>query len=382
METKTTGICDLFRRGDHAALLVLIKEATLEDSTILSFLQFTSMYCVQYGKGDVALAQRILETLDQVVYRPFKGTVTLTFGDVAESHVGMEKIGDMDEHGFSLEDLQRAQGYFNHLGAETKLIYLNEFLPGEEAITDLKEKEHLANAADAYLLVVRNGVELLIQSPKGKDLLTEMLLYQWDSKLWNARKKVVQNKIARHNLNFSQESQEADFAEGKGTTVAFGDVPMLNKFRNKLIKAFGEPAKKLKCEGNLYYARDKTGIGYHGDTERRKVIGVRLGHKMNIHFMWYYNNLPRGLNMSLMLEAGDIYCMSEKTVGTDWRPNVAMGFKNKSYVLRHAAGASKYTKQSQKLRLTNAQESENDPEIVVASIENRKKGKNWQKMPL
>jgi hypothetical protein len=88
--------------------------------------------------------------------------------------------------------------------------------------------------------------------------------------------------------------------------------------RKKLIDAFGESAESLKCEGNMYYAPGKTGIGYHGDGERRRVIGVRLGKPMTIHYMWYYNSKPRGVNMSLLLGEGDIYCMSEKTVGTDW----------------------------------------------------------------
>ena len=210
-----------------------------------------------------------------------------------------------------------------------------------------------------------------------------MLLYQWDSKLWNVKKKIVQNKRARHNLNFSDQRQKPDFSNGKGTTVAWGDVPILSELREDLIKAFGDPAANLKCEGNLYYKRGKTGIGYHGDTERRKVIGVRLGHRMNIHYMWYYNDRPRGLNMSIMLEEGDIYCMSEKTVGTDWRPNKVMGFEKKSYVLRHAAGAAKpYTRQNTKMRLDDPYVYEGDPEITVATIEHRQRGKKeWVKMP-
>ena len=382
-------LCEIFKLPyPYLRLHEILKDSTLSESAIISLIQFVALFCVRSGKGNIVFAQNILNTLDKTIYQPFDGTVTLTFGDVAESHVGMQKIGKMDRHGFSLGNLHRVQSYFEKLGAMTKIIHLNKFLPREESIEDPEEKRLLEKAIEdqesqAYLLVIRNGAELLTNSPKGKDLLTEMLLYQWDSKLWNVKKKIVQNKLARHNLNFSDQRQEPDFSNGKGTTVAWGDVPILSELREDLIKAFGSSAANLKCEGNLYYKRGKTGIGYHGDTERRKVIGVRLGHRMNIHYMWYYNDRPRGLNMSIMLEEGDIYCMSEKTVGTDWRPNKAMGFKKKSYVLRHAAGAAKpYTQQNAKMRLYNSHVYEGDHEIVVAAIEHRKRGKKeWVKMP-
>ncbi len=54
--------------------------------------------------------------------------------------------------------------------------------------------------------------------------------------------------------------------------------------------------------------------------------------------MWYYNFEPRGKNVSFVLNPGDIYCMSEKTVGTDWKANLSKGWINKRYTLRHAAG--------------------------------------------
>jgi hypothetical protein len=390
MTTLGPYICNIFKQAEPERsknLRVLLDKASLNESAILAILQYVSIYCVGDAKGDTSLGDLVLNTLDKTVYKPFDGTVTLTFGDVAESHVGMQQIGTMADRGFSLLDLQRSQIYFERLGVTTKIIHLNKFLPKDESIDDPFEKKFLKiaredPASQAYLLVVRNGIELLTKSPKGKNLLIEMLIYKWDSKLWNARKKVVQNKLARHNLNFSDTRQEPDFSKGKGTTVAWGDVPILNSLRAKLIDAFGSSAKYLKCEGNLYYSRGKTGIGYHGDTERRKVIGVRLGHRMNIHYMWYYNDRPRGLNMSIMLEEGDIYCMSEKAVGTDWRPNKKAGFKKKSYVLRHAAGASKpYTRENSKMHLYNTHKYADDPEISVSNIEHRKKNKDWMKMP-
>ena len=101
--------------------------------------------------------------LKQYYFDLFKGTVTLTYGDVAESHVGMQKIGQMAEKGFQLEDLQKAKTYFEEKGSTVQLITLNDFLPKEEQ-----------NKADpAYLLVIRDGLKHLINDDKGQYLLTE-----------------------------------------------------------------------------------------------------------------------------------------------------------------------------------------------------------------
>ena len=305
--------------------------------------------------------------INDLYFKPFKGTITLTFGDVAESHVGMQKIGKMADQGFSLHDIQHAAKYFNKKGCETVIIHLNDYLPNESS--DKEESKFLKQAKtdddfQAYVLIVRQGLKAISNVSA---LTTEMLLYEWDTKIFNERKKQVQNKNARHNLNFDDYSQLADFTHGKGTTVAWETVPILNNIKTKLVDIFGPAAKGLKCEGNKYFEPTKTGIGYHGDSERRKVIGVRLGRSMNLHFMWYYNDRPRGYNISFTLQPGDIYCMSEKTVGTDWRPNVKSGWNKKRYTLRHAAGASQYTTDTPKIKIIPNKVSIN-PHITTGDI--------------
>lgn len=77
--------------------------------------------------------------------------------------------------------------------------------------------------------------------------------------------------------------------------------------------------------------------GYHGDAERRKVLAVRLGASNPIHFQWFQDGKPIRDHMVFELEGGDMYIMSEKTVGTDFK-------KRKIPTLRHAVGAEKYVK--------------------------------------
>ena len=337
---------------------------------VLSYLQYFSLYSVKSNKGNVDLAKKIIEVLMNEFIHNFNGTITLTYGEVAESHVGMQLIGTMCERGFCKTEMLKTKETFEKLGCKTVMINLNEFLPSD--VEDDYEEGQLNIAKtnkefEAYVLVIRDGVRCLTGNKNGhKHLLNEMLFYPWDTKLYNERRRIVQNKNARYNLNFDKVGQEADFEKGMGTTIPFKDVPLLNHVRKRLGDVFGEQADDLKCEGNKYYEPKGTGIGYHGDSERRKVIGVRLGKPMNMHWMWYYNTRPRGVNVKVQLQPGDIYCMSQKAVGTDWKANLKMGWNMKRYTLRHAAGAPKYTTKTGKLEIRN-QRSYND-DITIGDI--------------
>ena len=347
--------------------------SSLESNT-LSFIQYVCYYCIKNKIGNIKIISKILFFIKKFFALKFKGTLTLTFGEVAESHVGMQKIGKMAEHGFSFQDMISAKQNFEKNGCETLLIHLNNFLPSEESIKDNEEKNYLKIAKteedfQAYVLVIRNGLNCLFKNDIEdfeNVLLSEMLFFDWDTKLYNERRGIVQNKNARYNLNFDKHSQKSNFEKGMGTTIAFKDTPFLKKLKNKIYEVVGDKAKDLKCEGNKYYNPKNTGIGYHGDTERRKVIGVRLGNKMNMHWMWYYNSKPRGLNVKIILQPGDIYIMSEKTVGTDWRPNIKRNWKNKRYTLRHAAGAKKYTTETGKIQIKYEREFDNN--ITIGDI--------------
>ena len=86
---------------------------------------------------------------------------------------------------------------------------------------------------------------------------------------------------------------------------------------------------------------------------------------MNMHWMWYYSDEPRGLNVSIKLNKGDLYCMTEKTVGTDWREA-----PKKRYTLRHAAGAPMYTTKTLKINIRNQREENG---VLVGDIYYRPK---------
>ena len=92
----------------------------------------------------------------------------------------------------------------------------------------------------------------------------------------------------------------------------------------------------MAVEGNLYYDKKKCGIGFHGDAERKRVIACSLGASRPIHWQWYLGANPIGDRIKFTLNSGDMYIMSEKASGYDFK-------RRNIKTLRHAAG-EKYTK--------------------------------------
>ena len=249
--------------------------------------------------------------------------ITLTFGETAENHVGMEKIGTLvpEGQGFSITDLQEIKESIQTLlNVSCELYTLNTRQDQEPAA----------------VLVIRNGVNAVL-SPLGKtkqDLFQEQMQLDQDKKaLMYGR---VVNKNARWNLCFDDVGHEPTYEEGKGRVIPYDEVPLTKFLKEVLGDYFGPKAEKMKCEGNYYYDIQKCGIGFHGDSERRRVIGVRLGGSMDMHYQWFQNSEPVGDRIQIPLQGGDIYMMSEKAVGTDWKMRSIP-------TLRHATGCQKFT---------------------------------------
>ena len=147
----------------------------------------------------------------------------------------------------------------------------------------------------------------------------------------------VRNKHARHNLVVADFDQEPNYEAGQGTVVSFSRLPYLAHIRTYLPNMFGPKSEGLLAEANDYYDVNKCGIGYHGDGERKRVIGIRLGASFPLCYAWYTQSKRISPRIDLSLQHGDMYIMSEKAVGNDWK-------KRSQITLRHAAGCEKYIK--------------------------------------
>jgi len=249
--------------------------------------------------------------------------IALTWGDAGENHVGMEIIGNLQEKGtgFTFDDLKNIKDHI------------------------LKEHDHEVEFVDlsrgenkACVLIIRNYVK----NDKLLKLFQELDNCDWDTKYYDRRRKKVLNKRARYNLLFQHGiAQEPDYENGKGTIIDLDTLTNLCSVEEDLFKLLSDTLKEIKsetnwvpliCEGNNYYDLKKCYIGFHGDTERTRVICLSVGTKdYPMQWQWYHKGQEVGEPFSITVNGGDVYIMSEKAVGQDWK-------KRNIPTLRHGAG--------------------------------------------
>jgi hypothetical protein len=280
-----------------------------------------------------------------------KKVYTITFGDVAENHAKMQKIGTLHDRGYSIEKLQQIQEKLTGFNLTTELIDLN--VGFDETFSQAK------------ILVIRRGAQYILGEETTEGLMAENDALTMD-KMALMRGKVV-NKVARWNLCFADEDQEPNYEDGKGRVVAWKHIPRIARIR-QVISEWTEDVL-LNGEANYYYDISQCGIGFHGDGERRKVFAVRMGQTMPIYFKWFQNSEPIGEPFEVVLNDGDMYIMSEKAVGFDW-------LKKKIPTLRHSTGCSKFTgiklgaeieAEQQKLALIEQKKQEKEAEKKALS---------------
>lgn len=245
-------------------------------------------------------------------------TITITFGDVAENHVGMQKLGNIADEGFTTDELEKFKRTFKKKGFDVEYYNLQEL--------------HNEQSEPASVLVIRNGLSLFVDDIDA--FFMEENEREWDTKAFMRGQ--VKNKKARYNLCYADFSQEPDFESGKGRVIDFQESKYLTNIRKGLGKYLGSKAANLNAEGNKYYDVSQCGIGWHGDAERKIVVAFRLGESMPLKYSWFLRNQPVGNPMTIDIGHGDMYIMSSKAVGTDWK-------KSSILTLRHSAGCEKYT---------------------------------------
>ena len=231
--------------------------------------------------------------------------ITLTFGDGAENHAGMQMIGTISNNTNSYEYLKNL--YENNDDYDKQFIDLS-----------------LNDENKACVLVINNFLENDIL------LFNKLTQLNWDKKFYSYGK--VMNKKARYNLCFSDINQEPDYENKKGTILKWDNIPELIEIKNKISKLVLND--NLVGEGNYYY-NDNCYIGWHGDAERKIVAGLRLGYSKPLLYKWFKNSKPINEKIySIDIPSGGLYIMSEKAVGRDWK-------KRSIPTLRHAVNPKK-----------------------------------------
>ena len=328
--------------------------------------------------------------------------ISLTCAPGGENNRGMEIIGRMPikGEGFTAKDIEGLGPYFNKLmgasfGNRKAFVldlnalsineYINKLLPDED---------------QARVLILRDWASQTMGAHGWtREVYKEIAPIRWDAEYLDPNKyrteivdgKEVRirgkrmNKLARTNLCFvADREQEPAVFEGKGTIYDLKKLKYLNKGVEKLKEQIAagliEIGSKTKViinvvEGNRYYDLKKTGIGFHGDTERVVVICISIGGEAYpMRWQWFKDGMPIGKAIDVKLNSGDVYIMSEKAVGADWK-------KKSKYTLRHSAGAKKYTSLDRWEKKRPAYEAKNKKKSEKTAKKAPKKAKTVKKAP-
>ena len=240
----------------------------------------------------------------------------------------MQKVGK-EREALTKEDLEKIGRFFQEKGCTVKALRLHKMV-GE------KLKNPDGTSLKAYVIHVRNAV--LAFGVDADELKAEYESVTPDTTFLNTRRGVVQNKNARYNFNIgdNEHRQCPDIAKGKGTVVSFEDLSLLAQVRAGLTQIGEEKGipkiMDLLAEANIYHSHN-SGIGYHGDSERKIVVGANMGEKRTIEFCAFRNALPVGNTVVLKLRLGDMYFMCVNACGHNWSKG---GYKLDHF--RHRAG--------------------------------------------
>ena len=285
--------------------------------------------------------------------------ISLTMAPGGENNRGMEIIGRMPikGEGFTSSDIEGLGPYFE----DKTNIVMNKYGDRPVSVLDLNALSlndtinDLDDDNQARVLILRDWAKGL-----DKEIYNEVAPIRWDAEYLDPNKyrtEIVDgvevkvrgkrmNKRARTNLCFvADREQKPSVYEGKGTIYDLKKMNNLNKavetLRKQIEDGLIEIGSETKViinvvEGNRYYDLKKTGIGFHGDTERVVVICLSIGGwNYPMRWQWFKDGMPIGNSIDIHLNSGDVYIMSEKAVGADWK-------LRSKYTLRHSAGAEKY----------------------------------------
>lgn len=179
-----------------------------------------------------------------------KDAFTVTFGDRAENHAGMQMIGRAASKGVSTEQLRAIKARLDALAIPCAMVDLSQLVKDGSKVPE------------ACVLVIPGGVAALLKDPAASDeMLAELRSMPKDTKMYDRGK--VKTRHSCHNNTMGDFDQAADIANKKGTVCNFKDYPTMDWLRRELTSLLGMSVP-LVGELNHYYDADKCGIGWHG----------------------------------------------------------------------------------------------------------------------
>lgn len=253
-------------------------------------------------------------------------TVNLVISESGHNY-GVHLKNDTTDNGYTLDDLMGICRTYSQepYNARFSLYMLHEYA------TDVPSG--CPDVDEAYVLVWRN----YLNRQDATDLYKEQVALPWDTKYYDWKRNKVLHQHSRKNLRFGEDEQKPEYENGKETIIPFRSVPCLQTLRNRINKTFDRGIYDMNIQSHRFYDPEYTGIGWHGNEGMCKQIGLCLGINTTMKFRWWYDWHSFGKTVEIPLQNGDLYIVSKKAVGSDWR-------KRKIATLRNSIGSEKFTK--------------------------------------
>lgn len=157
----------------------------------------------------------------------------------------------------------------------------------------------------ATILVIPNYVT--------NDLYQTLLSIDWDKKVL-LRNKVV-NRVGKYVISINNEAQEPNYEQGQYRVVSYNELEDLKVVKNNLEKI---AKHHLLCRGDYNYNHEKLKLKYQGG-KVNNMMCIHLGDPIQLSYKWFFSNKPVSESTGFTLNHGDLYIMSEKATGHDYK---------------------------------------------------------------
>ena len=166
-----------------------------------------------------------------------------------------------------IEESETAKKGLNKAMSNEDLKRVAEYLRAKGATATMVNLKKSPDEPDACVLFIKNGINWIgADREKVFDEMRSLGKDGMDTRYYNSRRKMVQNKLARWNFNAGDRHQDADIPNGKNTSARF----LLKHDKELARRDARKDAKKRKKQLTLesFVKRKKT-------CEKHDIIPVR-----------------------------------------------------------------------------------------------------------
>lgn len=240
-------------------------------------------------------------------YPQIQTSIHLMFCDIASHGEGMQKIGTICDSGFTNEHLLK---YYQNLNSDKVQLYnIKENLPTT-----------LYKIPDCYVLVMKdffkdqaNEFLQILLSNEASDG-SNIIGVNWDMERVSGNN-IVNNKLG-YKLIFCDLINYWKYPfssyEKRGTIYNSRFMPGLYSFQSMLENQLGYLPI---IDATYYYDINECFTPLHQVKDRKKLVGLGLGATLPLQFRWFHGNVSCSDTVSIPIEHGDLYIISQGAAG-------------------------------------------------------------------